>query len=122
MDTFLKDPVPAATSAFIENVIFDELYVGRSASVTRTLTQADIELFATVSGDVNPAHLDLEYANASMFHGVIAHGMLSGSLFSTILGTVLPGPGTIYLRQDLKFRRPVKPGDVVTATVTVRET
>jgi acyl dehydratase len=119
MDTLLKDPVLAATvndAEFIENIIYDELDIGRSASVTRVVSQNDIDLFAAVSGDVNPAHLDTEYANASMFHGVITHGMLSGSLFSTILGTVLPGPGTIYLRQDLKFRRPVKPGDVVTAT------
>jgi phosphate acetyltransferase len=124
MDTLLKDPVLAATvndAEFIENIIYDELDIGRSASVTRVVSQNDIDLFAAVSGDVNPAHLDTEYANASMFHGVIAHGMLSGSLFSTILGTVLPGPGTIYLRQDLKFRRPVKPGDVVTATVIVRQ-
>ena len=111
----------APQSDIIENVTFEELEVGQTASLTREVTQQDIELFATVSGDVNPAHLDPEYADASMFHGVIAHGMLSGSLFSTILGTLLPGPGTIYLGQDLRFRRPVKPGDVVTATVTVRE-
>jgi phosphotransacetylase/acyl dehydratase len=79
-------------------------------------------LFANVSGDVNPAHLDQEYAEGTMFHGVIAHGMLGGSLFSTVLGTLLPGPGTIYLSQDLHFRRPVKPGDTLTAKVVVRET
>jgi len=105
----------------IVNVTFDEMQVGQSASLTREVTQSDIELFATVSGDVNPAHLDTAYANESMFHGVIAHGMLSGSMFSTVLGTMLPGPGTIYLGQDLRFKRPVKPGDVLTATVTVKE-
>jgi phosphotransacetylase/acyl dehydratase len=106
----------------IENRTFDQLAIGDTAQIVRTFTQDDIELFANVSGDVNPAHLDHGYADATMFHGVIAHGMLGGSLFSTILGTLLPGPGTIYLGQDLRFRRPVKPGDTLTAKVTVRET
>jgi phosphotransacetylase/acyl dehydratase len=107
---------------FIENRIFDELEPGDTAQIVRTFSQDDIELFANVSGDVNPAHIDHDYADATMFHGVIAHGMLGGSLFSTVLGTLLPGPGTIYLGQDLHFRRPVKPGDTLTAKVTVRET
>lgn len=122
MDTLAPIASPAAPEGdMIENVTFDEMAVGQSASLVREVTAADIELFATVSGDVNPAHLDKDYADGSMFHGVIAHGMLSGSLFSTVLGTLLPGPGTIYLGQELSFRRPVKPGDRVTATVTVRE-
>jgi phosphate acetyltransferase len=107
---------------FIENRTFDELAIGDTAQIARTFTQDDIELFANVSGDVNPAHLDHAYADATSFHGVIAHGMLGGSLFSTVLGTLLPGPGTIYLAQDLRFRRPVKPGDMLTVTVVVRET
>src|ERR1700712_2711304 len=107
---------------FIENRIFDELEPGDTAQIVRTFSQDDIELFANVSGDVNPAHIDHDYADATMFHGVIAHGMLGGSLFSTVLGTLLPGPGTIYLSQDLHFRRPVKPGDTLTAKVIVRET
>ncbi len=93
----------------IENRTFDEIAIGETASLTRVFTQQDIELFASVSGDVNPAHLDHAYADATMFHGIIAHGMLGGSLFSTVLGTILPGPGTIYLGQDLHFRRPVSP-------------
>jgi phosphate acetyltransferase len=114
--------VEPLAGGFIENRTFDELAVGDSAQLVRTFTEDDIELFATVSGDVNPAHLDHGYADATMFHGVIAHGMLGGSLFSTVLGTLLPGPGTIYLGQDLRFRRPVKPGDTLTAKVVVRET
>ena len=111
----------ADTPGLIENRTFDELAVGDAAQIVRTVTLSDIELFANVSGDVNPAHLDRGYAEGTMFHGVIAHGMLGGSLFSTVLGTLLPGPGTIYLGQDLRFRRPVKPGDTLTAKVTVRE-
>src|SRR5436309_2566383 len=91
----------------IENRTFDEIAVGDSASVTRTLTKADIELFAVMSGDVNPAHLDEQYARSDIFHHIVAHGMWSGALLSTVLGTKLPGPGTIYLGQNLRFQRPV---------------
>lgn len=104
----------------IENVTYDEMIVGRAASITRPLTQHDIELFAYVSGDVNPAHLDSDYAKTQMLQGVVGHGMWSGALISTVLGTVLPGPGTIYVEQDLRFVKPVHPGDVITATVTVK--
>ncbi|WP_119156689.1 bifunctional enoyl-CoA hydratase/phosphate acetyltransferase [Caldimonas tepidiphila] len=103
----------------IENVTFDELAVGRSASLVRTLSQADIQAFALVSGDVNPAHVDPAYANDTMFHGVIGHGMWGGALISTLLGTVFPGPGTIYIEQTLRFARPVHIGDTLTVTVTV---
>jgi len=103
----------------IRNRTFDELKVGDSASLTRTLTRADIELFAVMSGDVNPAHLDEEYARSDQFHKVIAHGMWSGALISTVLGTQLPGPGTIYLGQSLRFLHPVGLGDTVTVTLTV---
>jgi len=103
----------------IENRTFDELRVGDSASLTRTLTREDIQLFAVMSGDVNPAHLDDEYARSDMFHKVIAHGMWSGALISTVLGTQLPGPGTIYLGQSLRFLKPVGLGDSVTVTLTV---
>jgi phosphotransacetylase/acyl dehydratase len=103
----------------IANRTFDELKVGDSASLARTLTRADIELFAVMSGDVNPAHLDDEYARSDMFHKVIAHGMWSGALISTVLGTQLPGPGTIYLGQSLRFLKPVGLGDTVTVTLTV---
>ncbi len=104
---------------YIENKIFDEIEVGDSASVEHTLTQKDIQLFAVMSGDVNPAHLDEEYARSDLFHKIIAHGMWGGSLISTVLGTQLPGPGTIYLHQDFDFLKPVGIGDTITARVTV---
>ena len=85
------------------------------------MTQQDIDLFAVVSGDVNPAHMDPAYAETDMFHKIIAHGMLGAGLISNVLGTKLPGPGTIYLGQDLRFLRPVCIGDTITATLTVTE-
>ena len=106
---------------YIENRTFDELSVGDSAELRRTLEPDDIELFAVMSGDVNPAHVDAEYAQSDMFHKVIAHGMWGGALISAVLGTELPGPGTIYLDQTLKFRRPVGIGDTITVRVTVAE-
>jgi len=105
----------------IENHTFDEITIGESASLTRKLTRRDIELFAVMSGDVNPAHVDPEFAKSDMFHKVIAHGMWGGALISTVLGTELPGPGTIYLDQSLRFLGPIGLGDTVTVTVTVRE-
>ncbi|MBM3468526.1 MAG: hypothetical protein FJX71_03750 [Alphaproteobacteria bacterium] len=105
---------------YIENKTFDEIKVGDSASLQRKLTFKDLQLFAIVSGDMNPAHLDEEYAKSSHFHTIIAHGMWGGSLISAVLGMLLPGPGTIYLSQTLKFLRPVIVGDVITAKVTVR--
>jgi len=125
MDTLERKPLlienNSSTLGIIGNYTFDELMTGDTARLVRTVNQSDIELFASVSGDVNPAHLDKEYADSSMFHGRIAHGMLGASLFSTLLGTLLPGPGTIYLGQDLRFLKPVKPGDTIIAEVTVRE-
>jgi phosphotransacetylase/acyl dehydratase len=105
----------------IENRTFDELQMGDSASLVRTLTYKDIELFAIMSGDVNPAHVDEEFARSDMFHRIIAHGMWGGALISTVLGTQLPGPGAIYLGQSLRFRRPVCLGDTITVTVRVAE-
>jgi acyl dehydratase len=102
----------------IENRIFDEIAVGESASLSRTLSWKDIELFAAMSGDVNPAHMDEEFAKSDMFHKIIAHGMWGGALISTVLGTELPGPGTIYVGQTLHFRRPIGLGDTVTVRVT----
>ena len=104
----------------ITNRCFDEINIGDQASIKRRLTQRDIQLFAVMSGDVNPAHLDEDYARDSMFHEVIAHGLWGGALISTVLGTLLPGPGTIYLGQSLRFKRPVTLGDVLTVTVTAR--
>lgn len=103
----------------VENVTYDELHLGQSAQMTRCLTLADIQAFAAVSGDTNPAHMDSAYANDTLFHGVIAHGMWSGALVSALLGTQFPGPGTIYLQQDLHFTRPVRIGDTLLVKVTV---
>jgi 3-hydroxybutyryl-CoA dehydratase len=98
-----------------------ELSQGQSESYARTVTEADIVLFAGVSGDDNPVHLNEEWASGTMFKGRIAHGMLSAGYISTVIGTRLPGPGSIYMSQSLKFRAPVRIGDTVTATVTIRE-
>ncbi|NIA71356.1 bifunctional enoyl-CoA hydratase/phosphate acetyltransferase [Pelagibius litoralis] len=104
---------------FIENRPFDEIKVGDFAELVRTITAQDIDAFAVVSGDVNPAHVDAEFAEGDIFHKVIAHGMWGGALISNVLGTQLPGPGTIYLEQSLKFLKPVGIGDTVTVRVTV---
>ncbi|MEM9782196.1 MAG: bifunctional enoyl-CoA hydratase/phosphate acetyltransferase, partial [Pseudomonadota bacterium] len=106
---------------YIENRPFDEIQVGDFAELARTLTAQDIDAFAVVSGDVNPAHVDQEFAEGDIFHKVIAHGMWGGALISNVLGTQLPGPGTIYLDQSLKFLKPVGIGDTVTVRVTVAE-
>jgi len=103
----------------IENFTYDEITLGQSARLLRTLTLADIQAFAAVSGDTNPAHLDAEYANDTLFHGVIAHGMWGGALISALLGTQFPGPGTIYQDQMLHFVKPVRIGDTLTVTVKV---
>ena len=105
----------------IENRTFDEINIGDSATLERTLTEQDIKLFAVMSGDINPAHVDPEYAMSSRFREVIGHGMWSGALISTVLGTEFPGPGTIYLGQSLRFRRPVRVGDTITIKVTAKE-
>ena len=103
----------------IENRPFDELKVGDAASLVRTLTHKDIELFAIMSGDVNPACVDEEFARSDAFHRVVAHGMWGGALISTLLGTQLPGPGTVFREQTLRFLRPIGLGDTVTVTVKV---
>jgi 3-hydroxybutyryl-CoA dehydratase len=102
-----------------DGVFFEDLAVGQAAGIAKTITEADILMFAAVSMDTNPVHLNAEAAAASMFKERIAHGMLSAGLISAVLGTKLPGPGTIYLGQQLRFRRPVKIGDTVTATCEV---
>jgi 3-hydroxybutyryl-CoA dehydratase len=98
---------------------FEDLALGQTASLGKTITEADILLFAAVSTDVNPVHINAEVARASIFGGRVAHGMLSAGLISAVLGTRLPGPGTIYLGQTLRFRAPVRIGDTVTATVEI---
>lgn len=98
-----------------------ELKVGDSAQISKTITESDIELFARATGDFNPVHLDQAYAEKTMFKGRIAHGLLSVGLLSNILGTILPGHGTIYLSQEATFRAPVRIGDTVTARVEIIE-
>ena len=98
---------------------FEDLQIGQSASLAKTVTEADILLFSAVSMDTNPVHLDADAAKASIFGERIAHGMLSASLISAVLGTQLPGPGSIYMRQSLRFAAPVKIGATVRATVTI---
>ncbi|QDQ25619.1 bifunctional enoyl-CoA hydratase/phosphate acetyltransferase [Chitinimonas arctica] len=119
-------PTQAATKTstheslgMVYNRVFDEIAIGDHASMERTLTTEDITLFAVLSGDVNPQHIDAEFAASTRFHGVIAHGMLGGALISALLGTRLPGPGTIYLGQTLKFHAPVRVGDTLTVRVEV---
>jgi 3-hydroxybutyryl-CoA dehydratase len=98
-----------------------ELKIGDSAQISKTITEADIELFAKATGDFNPVHLDQAYAEKTMFKGRIAHGLLSVGLLSTVLGNILPGHGTIYLSQEVKFLAPVRIGDTITAGVEVIE-
>lgn len=99
----------------------EDLTPGLSASMAKTVTEADIILFSGVSTDVNPVHLDEEWASTTLFKGRIAHGMLSAGFISAVLANRLPGPGTIYLGQTLKFKAPVRPGDTVRTVCTVRE-
>lgn len=98
-----------------------ELRVGESASRSKTITETDVYLFAGITGDLNPAHVNEQTASLTPFGGRIAHGILSAGLISAVLGMQFPGPGTIYLGQELKFTRPVRFGDTVTATCTVSE-
>lgn len=105
----------------LRNRTFDQLEIGESASLVRLAEQKDIDLFAAMSGDVNPAHTDAAFASGDLFGHIVVQGMWTASLISAVLGTKLPGPGTIYLDQDLQFKRPVAPGDVITTTVTVKE-
>jgi 3-hydroxybutyryl-CoA dehydratase len=101
--------------------VIEDLAVGQSASFAKTVTEADIVKFADVSGDNNPVHLDEAFAQTTMFKGRIAHGMLSAGFISTVIGTRLPGSGTIYMSQTLRFKAPVRIGDTVTATCTITE-
>ncbi len=99
----------------------EDLSVGMTSIFAKTVTEADIVMFAGVSGDTNPVHINQLFAEGSMFKNRIAHGMLSASLISTVVGTRLPGPGCIYVSQNLRFRAPVKAGDTVVARATVKE-
>lgn len=99
----------------------DELSVGQTASFTKTISETDVYMFAGITGDFNPAHINETYAQNTAFKTRIAHGMLSASLISNVLGNQLPGPGTIYMQQQINFRAPVTIGDTITATVEIIE-
>lgn len=103
----------------MKGLFLEELSVGQSDELTKTVTEKDIASFAEVTGDNNPVHLDAAYAAATPFKTRIAHGMLSAGYISAVIGTKLPGPGAIYIGQALRFKRPVKIGDVVTAKATI---
>ncbi len=102
-------------------VKYEDLKVGMSDSITKTISEADIYGYAGITGDFNPAHINSEYAKGTMFETRIAHGMLSAGLISAVVGTRLPGPGSIYVGQTLKFVKPVRIGDTITATATITE-
>mgnify|MGYP001473453328 CR=1 FL=1 len=106
-------------SAERRGYFLEDLSVGMTAGFAKTVTDADIVLFAGVSGDTNPVHLDDEYAAGTPFKGRIAHGMLTAAFISAVLGTILPGPGAIYMSQSLRFKAPVRPGDTVRARARV---
>jgi 3-hydroxybutyryl-CoA dehydratase len=99
----------------------EDLTAGMSATFSKTITEADIVLFASASGDNNAMHINEEFAQTTQFKGRIAHGMLTASVISAAIAGRLPGPGTVYLGQNLRFKAPVRPGDTVHATVTVKE-
>jgi 3-hydroxybutyryl-CoA dehydratase len=98
-----------------------EISVGDSAEFSKTISEADIYLFAGITGDLNPFHVNEEYAKKTFFKGRIAHGMLLAGFISTVVGCYLPGPGSIYVKQDLKFLAPARIGDTITAKATVTE-
>jgi 3-hydroxybutyryl-CoA dehydratase len=108
-------------SSDLDGYYLEDLTVGMTARYARTVTEADLVLFAGLSGDSNPVHMNEVYALATPFKGRIVHGMLSASFLSTAIATKLPGPGSIYVSQNLKFRAPVRIGDTVEARVTVAE-
>jgi 3-hydroxybutyryl-CoA dehydratase len=103
----------------LRQLCLEDLAVGQSAELTRRVAEGDLAAFAAITGDDNPIHLDEAYAAATPFGGRIAHGMLSAGYISAVIGTRLPGPGAIYISQSLRFRRPVRIGDVVTARVEI---
>ena len=108
-----------AEDDLIENITYDELQPGQRAQLLRTLTMMDVQAFALVSGDFNPSHVDAEYAEGTRSHGVVAHGMWAGALISSLLGTEFPGPGTVYIEQNLRFHGPVHLGDTLSVSATV---
>ena len=116
-----RNAAPIDLHKELHGYFIEDLDVGMSAFFSRTVTEADIVLFAGISGDFNPLHLNREFSEQTRFGGCIAHGMLTASLISTVVGTKLPGPGAIYLNQSLRFTAPVRAGDTVTARALVVE-
>ncbi len=108
-------------NSHLHGYFIEDLSVGMNALYAKTITETDIVIFAGISGDNNPLHLNEEFARESMFKGRIAHGMLTAVFISTVLGTKLPGPGCIYLNQEVKFLAPVRPGDTVQTEVTITD-
>ena len=106
-------------NARLHGYYFEDLEVGMEDAYAKTITDADVITFAGISGDTNPVHLNHEFASETLFEGQVAHGMLTASFISTVIGTKLPGPGCIYVSQNLRFMAPVKVGDTVTATCTI---
>ena len=105
----------------MQGYTIDEMEIGQKATFSKTISESDVYMFAGVTGDVNPAHVNEAYAQTTPFKTRIAHGILSAGLISAVLGTQLPGPGAIYASQTLKFTAPVRIGDTITATATVKE-
>jgi len=105
----------------LNGYFIEDLTVGMSAVFAKTITEADIVMFSGVTGDMNPVHVNQDFAEDTIFKGRIAHGMLTASLISTVLGTKLPGPGCIYLKQDLRFLAPVRAGDTVQARIVITD-
>jgi 3-hydroxybutyryl-CoA dehydratase len=117
----IEAPAGKITMTAAKMTYFEDLAVGQEASLSNTVTEADISAFAEISGDRNPVHLDAAYAATTMFKQRIAHGMLSAAYISAVFGMKLPGPGAIYISQTLAFKAPVKIGDTVVTTVKVIE-
>jgi 3-hydroxybutyryl-CoA dehydratase len=105
----------------MQGYFLEDLQIGQSATYSRTVSEQDVQKFGEVSGDMNPLHFDEDYAKTTLFHGRIAHGMLSASYISAVLGTKLPGPGSIFMTATIRFRAPVRIGDTVDTVVSVRE-
>lgn len=119
MNDHAASPAPNAEDR--RGYFVEDLTPGMTATLSKTVSESDIIQFAEITGDMNPVHLDEDYAAGTMFKGRIAHGMLSAGLISAVLGMRLPGPGCIYLSQSLKFKAPVRLGDTVDATATVKQ-
>ena len=122
---FADKPAPATPRVNIDDELhgyyLEDLELGMTAVYAKTITDADIVLFAGISGDTNPLHLNSEFANGTRFEGRVAHGMLTASLISAVIGTKLPGPGCIYMSQTIRWSAPVRAGDTVVARVTITD-